>query len=181
MRHYTRTKTPSNAYRLNCPNVESRDMLRRWRRTLRGGHIASKMCAVQTLAGIECKLPMRCARALIFAGWENHDHAQSRKIVLQGNCCPMLLDDRCNQTQAEAAALGFAAGFQPVEGSKHPLPFFRWNASAAVSNDEARRAADTVRGDSNIGSGGRMMNRIVDEVHRHLHEQLAISTHDQAR
>src|SRR6202790_4732914 len=163
MRHYTRKKTPSNSYRLNCPNIES------------------KMCTVLTLAGIECKLRMRCARAMIFPGWENHDHAQSRKIVFQRNRRSMLLDDRCNQTQAEAAALGFAARFQPIERPKHPLPFLRRNASAAVGNDEARCALAAFRRDSNIGAGGRMMNRIVDEVYRHLHEQLAISMHDQAR
>jgi hypothetical protein len=151
MRHYTREKTPSNTYGLYCPNVELRDTLR-----------------------------MRCARAMIFAGRENHDHAQSGKIVFQSNRRSMLLDDRCNQTQTEAAALGFAAGFQPIEGSKHPLPLFRWNASAAVGNDEARRPADTVRSDSNIGAGRRMMNRVVNEVHRHLHEQLAIAMHDEA-
>src|ERR1700674_5721021 len=89
------------------------------------GSIDSKICTLMTLAGVECKLRMRCARAMIFAGWENHDHAQSRKIVFQRNRRPMLLDDRCNQTQAEAAALGFAARFQPIEGSKPPLPFFR--------------------------------------------------------
>ena len=143
--------------------------------------IDSKTCIGLTLAGVECKLRMRCTRAMIFAGWENHDHAQSGMIVFQSNRRSMLLDDRRNQTQAEAAAIGSAARFQPIEGSKHPLPLFRWNASAAVCDDEARCAVDTVRSDSNIGPGGRMMNRIVDEVHGHLHEQLAISTHDQAR
>src|ERR1700676_3187033 len=118
-----------------------------------------------TLAGVECKLRMRCARAMIFAGRKNHAHAQTGMIVFQSNRRSMLLDDRCNQTQAEAAALGSAAGFEPIEGSKHPLPFFRWNASAAVRNDETRCALDTVRSDSNIGPGRRMMNRIVNEVH----------------
>src|ERR1700716_1042827 len=124
---------------------------------------------------------MRCARAMIFAGRENHDHAQSGTIVFQSNRRPMLLDDGCHQTQAKAAALGSAARFQPIEGSKHPLPFFRWNASTAVCNDEPRCAVDTVRSDSNISAGGRMMNRVVNEVHRHLYEQLAISMHDEAR
>src|ERR1700737_2656781 len=115
--------------------------------------IDSEICTLLRLAGVERKLRMRCARAMIFAGWENHDHAQSGKVVFQSNRRPMLLDDRCNQTQAEAATLGFAARFQPIEGSKPPLPFFRRNPSAAVGNDEARCAVDTVRGDSNIGPG----------------------------
>ena len=123
------------------------------------GGIDSRTCTLVMLAGVECKLRMRRARAMIFARWENHDHPQSGKIVFQGNRRPVLLDDRCNQTQAEAAALGFAAGFQPIEGSKHLLPLLRWNASAAVCDDEARCAVDTVRSDSNIGPGRRMMMR----------------------
>src|SRR5258708_36501277 len=103
--------------------------------------IDSKTC--MTLAGVECELRMRRARAMIFAGWENHHHAQSGTIVFQSNRRSMLLDDRCNQTQPEAAALGSAAGFQAIEGSKHPLPFFRWDACDAVCNDEAPYAGPT--------------------------------------